>query len=79
MSELDRWDELKKKLDKKEKIFNFTHKDKKQTVLLNQIKVLDIRRAMYQFGNMDKFEFKKLEEKIINLLKVTLKKRGAAL
>ncbi len=57
--------------------FSFTHKNKLQTALLNQIRVFDIKRAKYFFGKIGFDSFVKLENQFLNLFKVTPQKEGS--
>ena len=55
--------------------FNFSYKkDISSTALLNQIRVFDIRRNSYFHGKIKLSDFRKVESKLIQLLKITLPK-----
>ncbi len=66
----------KKKIDKFHFEFDFG-KDKKSYAILSQMRLFDIKRAVYKNKTIKEKQFAKLEEKIIKLMKVTpLQKEG---
>ena len=54
--------------------FNFSHKNRKQTALFNQIKVFDIKRKKLYFGTTSENTFKNFENNFVEFVKATSQK-----